>query len=100
MGCHRWAPFWVGNSHTALQPLALGQAIEEVQVVKAKALEVGAVLGYLFAGLVNWTMLISLLTGSIPGIVVGSLLARRVSGRWIQIGLAIVLAAAGAKTLS
>jgi hypothetical protein len=43
-------PFWLGMfcslgwSDTALQSLPLGHAIEEVQVVKAKALEVGAVL--------------------------------------------------------
>jgi uncharacterized protein len=48
---------------------------------------------------VDWWMLLSLLVGSIPAIVVGSLLARKVSGRWIQVLLAVVLLVAGWKTL-
>ena len=68
-------------------------------LVHAIPLAIVAGLGYLFAGLVHWTMLFSLLAGSIPAIGIGSLLARRVSGRWIQIALAIVLIAAGVKTL-
>lgn len=68
-------------------------------LVHAIPLAVVAGLGYLFAGLVDWGMLLSLLAGSIPAIIVGSLLARKVSGRWIQISLAIVLLLAGWKTL-
>lgn len=55
--------------------------------------------GYLFAGLVDWTLLLNLLAGSIPAIVLGSLLAGRVPGRWIQISLAVVLIVAGVKTM-
>jgi len=44
-------------------------------------------------------MLISLLCGSIPATIVGSLLARRFSSRWLQAALAIVLFAVGIKTL-
>lgn len=69
-------------------------------LVHAIPLAVVAGLGYLFAGMVDWHMLSSLLTGSIPGIVLGSLLARRVSGRWIQIVLAIVLIAAGVNLIA
>jgi uncharacterized protein len=68
-------------------------------LVHAIPLAVVAGLGYLFAGLVDWWMLLSLLVGSIPAIVVGSLLARKVSGRWIQVLLAVVLLVAGWKTL-
>jgi uncharacterized protein len=68
-------------------------------LVHAIPLAMVAGLGYLFAGLVDWRMLLSLLVGSIPAIVVGSLLARRISGRWIQILLALVLMLAGWKTL-
>jgi uncharacterized membrane protein YfcA len=56
-------------------------------------------LGYLFAGMVDWVMLASMLCGSIPAIVAGSLLARRVPGRLIQLILALVLLAAAVKTL-
>ncbi|MEI6024741.1 MAG: sulfite exporter TauE/SafE family protein [Phycisphaerales bacterium] len=55
--------------------------------------------GYLFAGMVDGRMLISLLCGSIPATIVGSLLARRFSSRWLQAALAIVLLAVGIKTL-
>lgn len=68
-------------------------------LVHAIPLAVVAGLGYLFAGLVDWAMLLSLLAGSVPAIIVGSLLARKVSGRWIQILLAAVLLLAGWKTL-
>jgi uncharacterized membrane protein YfcA len=68
-------------------------------LVHAIPLAVVAGLGYLFAGMVDWFMLASLLSGSIPAIIAGSLLARRISGRWIQLALAFVLISAGVKTL-
>ncbi|WP_396190366.1 sulfite exporter TauE/SafE family protein, partial [Flavobacterium sp.] len=68
-------------------------------LVHAIPLAVVAGLGYLLAGLVDWQMLISLLAGSVPAIILGSLLARKVSGRWIQWLLAVVLLVAGFKTL-
>jgi len=55
--------------------------------------------GYLVAGLVDGRMLLSLLAGSLPAIVVGSLLASRIAGRWIQVALAVTLAGTGLKTL-
>lgn len=55
--------------------------------------------GYLVSGLVDGVMLANLLLGSIPGIVAGALLARSVSGRWLQVVLGIVLISAGVKTL-
>lgn len=69
-------------------------------IVHAIPLAMVAGLGYLFAGMVDWKMLASLLVGSIPAIIVGSLLARKFSGRWIQVLLALVLVAAGVKTLA
>jgi hypothetical protein len=68
-------------------------------IVHAIPLAVVAGTGYLFAGLVDWPMLISLLAGSIPTVILGSLLAGKFSGRWIQIALATVLLAAGVKVL-
>ena len=55
--------------------------------------------GYLLAGMVDGRMLLSLLCGSIPATIVGSLLARRFSSRWLQVSLAFVLVAVGIKTL-
>ena len=68
-------------------------------LVHAIPLAVVAGLGYLFAGMVDWEILASLLSGSIPAVVAGSLLAGRISGRWIQVALALVLIAVGLKTL-
>ena len=61
------------------------------------ALVAGA--GYLFAGIVDGEMLLSLLAGSIPAVVVGSRMATRFSGRGIQVTLAAVLTAVGLKVL-
>lgn len=68
-------------------------------IVHAIPLAVVAGLGYLFAGLVDWWMLASLLIGSIPAVVLGSLMAKKISGRWLQIALALVLLLAGIKVL-
>lgn len=69
-------------------------------LVHAIPLAVVAGTGYLFAGMVDGPMLLSLLVGSLPAIVAGSLLARKVDGRWLRVLLALVLAAAGVKTLA
>lgn len=68
-------------------------------IVHAIPLAVVAGLGYLFAGLVDWKMLASLLVGSIPSVLLGSLLAIKIAGRGIQIALALVLVAAGVKLM-
>lgn len=69
-------------------------------IVHAIPLAVVAGLGYLFAGMVDGWMLISLLLGSVPTVLLGSLLAGKITGRWIQIGLALVLMVAGVKVLA
>ena len=56
-------------------------------------------LGYLYAGMVDGLMLTSLLVGSLPAVVLGSVLSKKLSGRWIQRALALVLLLAGAKVL-
>ena len=68
-------------------------------IVHAIPLAVVAGLSYLYAGMVDWEMLVSLLAGSIPAVIVGSLLAGKFAARWLQISLAIVLLVAGVKTL-
>lgn len=55
--------------------------------------------GYLAAGLVDYSMLISLLCGSIPAIIAGSFLTKRVPGKALKIILSVVLVSAGLKTL-
>ena len=68
-------------------------------IVHAIPLAMVAGVGYLFAGMVDWHMLLSLLAGSIPAVIAGSLLAGKISGRWVRVALALVLAAAGLKVL-
>lgn len=69
-------------------------------IMHAIPLALVAGLGYLFAGMVDGHLLISLLAGSIPTVVLGSLLSRSLNGRWIQVLLAVVLLGAGLKTLT
>jgi len=68
-------------------------------IVHATPLAVVAGLGYLFAGMVDYWMLASLLVGSVPAVLSGSLLAGKIPGRWIQIALALTLIAVGMKVL-
>lgn len=68
-------------------------------IVHAIPLAIVAGLGYLFAGKVDWWMLMSLLLGSVPTVIAGSMLASKITGRWIQIALACVLAVVGLKVL-
>lgn len=69
-------------------------------IVHAIPLAIVAGLGYLFAGKVDYWMLFSLLVGSVPAVFMGSMLAQKISGRWIQISLAIVLIVGGLKVLA
>jgi uncharacterized membrane protein YfcA len=68
-------------------------------IVHAIPLAAVAGLGYLLADMVDWWMLASLLVGSIPTVLIGSMLTGKFSGRWIQVALALVLLAAGTKVL-
>ncbi|WP_292976130.1 sulfite exporter TauE/SafE family protein [Nitrosomonas sp.] len=69
------------------------------EIVHAIPLAIIAGLGYLFAGMVDGAMLVSLLIGSIPAVIAGSKLASKIAGQWIRFALAVVLAAAGLKVL-
>ena len=68
-------------------------------IVHAIPLAVVAGAGYLYAGLVDGHMLMSLLAGSVPSVVLGSLLAARFSGRRLQIALSFVLLVVGLKAI-
>lgn len=68
-------------------------------IVHAIPLALVAGFGYFLSGMVDGGMLLSLLVGSLPGALAGSMLAGRINGRWLQIALAWVLMAVAAKTL-
>jgi uncharacterized protein len=55
--------------------------------------------GHWYLGSVNWTLLLTLLIGSIPGIVAGSYLATRARDTVIRIALASVLVIVGVRLL-
>lgn len=69
-------------------------------IVHAIPLAVVAGLGYLLAGMVDWQMLLSLLLGSIPAVIAGSLLARRFAPGWLRFALGATLIVAGVKALA
>jgi uncharacterized membrane protein YfcA len=68
-------------------------------IMHAIPLAAVAGMGYLYAGMVDTSMLISLLAGSLPAVALGSLLAKQLSGRWVQLALALVLLLAGVRVL-
>lgn len=69
-------------------------------IVHAVPLTLIGGMGYWFIGEIDWTMLFALLVGSIPGIVIGSLLAPKLHERTIRIVLALTLAVVAWKLLS
>jgi uncharacterized membrane protein YfcA len=80
----------------ALYPLRMRmQRLVATDIVHAVPLTLVAGLGHLWIGNVNPGLLFNLLIGSIPGIVIGSLLATRTSDRVLQPLLALVLVVVG-----
>jgi uncharacterized membrane protein YfcA len=69
-------------------------------IAHAVPLTLIAGLGHWWIGSVNWPLLASLLSGSIPGIVVGSLLAAHVSERVLRPALAAVLLLVGSRLVA
>jgi uncharacterized protein len=80
----------------ALYPLRMRlQRLVATDIVHAVPLTLAAGLGHLWIGNVNGALLLNLLIGSIPGIIIGSLLATRASDRVLQPLLAIILVLVG-----
>lgn len=68
-------------------------------IAHALLLGLAAGLGYLLAGKVDGPLLAQLLLGSLPGVLAGSLLARRLSTGTLRFAVACVLVAVGTGTL-
>jgi uncharacterized membrane protein YfcA len=84
-----------------LYPLRMTPArLVATDILHAVPLAAVAGMGYLFLGRVDGWMLANLLVGSVPAVVLGSLLAGRLNGRWLQLCLACVLLVSGVKVLS
>ena len=69
-------------------------------LVGAIPLTLVAGIGHLLIGTVDGHLLLNLLIGSIPGIVIGSLLVQRISEKFVRIALAGVLVIAGARLVA
>ncbi|AHG45425.1 membrane protein [Rhizobium leguminosarum bv. trifolii CB782] len=69
-------------------------------IVHAVPLTLIGGMGYWFIGEIDWPMLFALLVGSIPGIIIGSLLAPKLRERTIRIVLAVTLAVVAWKLLA
>ncbi len=83
-----------------LYPLRLTpHRLVATDIMHAIPLAFVAGIGYLLSGLVNWGILISLLIGSVPAIIIGSLISTKLPGRYIQILLALMLALVSIKML-
>lgn len=84
----------------AIYPLRMTpQRLVATDIAHAIPLAMVAGGGYLVAGLVDGSMLASMLLGSIPAVLAGSALALRLHARWLRLALAAVLALVAAKSL-
>lgn len=83
-----------------LYPLRLNiRKVVGTDILHAIPLTFVAGMGHLWLGNVDGNLLVSLLSGSIPGIVIGSNLVHKVNERVIQMALASVLLLVGVKLL-
>jgi len=81
----------------ALHPSMPAARIAGVDIAHAVPLTLVAGLGHLWLGNVDFALALNLLAGSVPGIVVGSLLAGRLTDALVRRLLAFVLLYAGAR---
>lgn len=83
-----------------LYPLRLTpHRLVATDIMHAIPLAILAGLGYLYFGAVDGGMLLSLLLGSVPAIILGSLLSQKISARLIQLILAAMLFVGGLKLI-
>jgi uncharacterized protein len=83
-----------------LYPLSLqARAVVGTDIVHAVPLALVAAIGHSFFGNVDWGLLGMLVIGSVPGIIVGSLVAGKVNDGLVRIALSAMLAITGAKLL-
>jgi uncharacterized protein len=68
-------------------------------IAHAVPLTLAAGIGYWYLGGVDWTMLVSLLLGSIPGIIIGSYLSTRVPDSVLRPILAVTLVVVGGRLI-
>ncbi len=82
-----------------LHPKMLPGRVVGSDIAHAVPLTLLAGAGHWYLGSVNWTLLLTLLIGSLPGIVAGSYLATRAHDAVVRIALASVLVIVGVRLL-
>ncbi len=80
-----------------LFPLLPASRIVGSDIAHAVPLTAVAGVGHFFMGSVDWSLLLNLLIGSLPGIYLGSHLSGRIAERWLRPALASMLVLVGAK---
>jgi uncharacterized membrane protein YfcA len=80
-----------------LYPAMPANRIVGSDIAHAVPLTLLAGMGHWLLGSIDWHLLVSLLSGSIPGIIVGSVIAVRVSDRVVRPALACVLLVVGGR---
>jgi len=68
-------------------------------IAHAVPLTLFAGIGHWWLGSVDWLLLVSLLLGSIPGVMLGSHLSAKMPERWLRLILAAVLVVAGVRLI-
>ena len=68
------------------------QRLVATDLLHAVPIALIAGLGYAYSGFVDWALLVTLLIGSLPGVVAGSFLAKFVPSRALNLGLGVILA--------
>lgn len=68
-------------------------------IFQAFMLLASGVIGYMTAGTINWTLVMLLLIGSLPGVLLGSRLSKYIPDRYMRPVLATVLAISGLKLI-
>lgn len=84
-----------------IYPLRLDvKRLVSTDIVHAIPLALVAAIGHSWLGNVDWLLLMNLLVGSVPGIIVGSLMVSRINENFARVLLGIILAFAGYKLLT
>lgn len=83
----------------ALYPALSANRLVGTDLVQAVPLVFAAAIGHLLYGEVDWSVVLPLVIGSIPGAYIGARLSSRIAGGIVRRALALVLLASGLKML-
>ena len=83
-----------------LYPRLSAAEVAGTDIAYAVPLTAIAAFGHWWLGSINWTLLAMLLIGSVPGITIGSWVARSVPEKFLRVLLAMTLTGVAAKLIS